>query len=385
MLSPDLTTLLSVALLVFAGWPGTTGRSRWPGRLIAFVLLSPALRYLSALFMFPIRLHLSAWAGCLLRLSGTNVQVEGNVLFKNGFEMAVDPACMGLQLTGVSLLVAVFLLIWQERQTCRAVPVRWVVVYGFVTFGLTVLCNLFRIILLVMFGAMPGTGAHEGIGLVCVVAYAWLPAWGLARWLVHQTGRLEKTVQAAPSSMLKSAGWGIGLLITGLSILAFTGRPNQSALTDRCASATDSSTTWYKYGRGCSCKTLANGTVQLTKPGVLIYLKPQFDWFSADHSPMACWPGSGYDLQRVRETVLDGHPAYVGKLHKQGQALYTAWWFSNGTVTTVSQLTMRKQMLRGQTGFMLVNVTVDNERYTPDFTQTPELHHQSQTATSKTD
>ena len=39
--------------------------------------------------------------------------------------------------------------------------------------------------------------------------------------------------------------------------------------------------------------------------------------------------------------------------------LYTAWWFTNGTITTVSQLTMRSQMLRGETGFVLVNVTVD--------------------------
>ncbi len=358
MLSVDLTTLLSVALLVFAGWPGTTGCSRWPSRLIALVLLSPALRYVSALFMFPIRLQLSAWAGRLLRLSGTNVAVDGNVLLKNGIEMAVDPACMGLQLLGVSLLVALFLLIWQERQTQRAVPFRWVVAYGLFTFGLTILCNLFRIMLLVTFGSLPGTWAHEGIGLVCVAAYAWLPSWGLARWLVRTTGKLETQLKITPVRMLKSAGWGMGLLVVGLGVLAFTGRPDKP-IANLCESATATSITWSGYGRGCSCKTLPNGFVQLSKPGVLLYLKPQLNWFSADHSPMACWQGSGYELRRVRETVLDGHPAYVGELRKKRQVLYTAWWFSNGKITTVSQLVMRRQILRGETGFALVNVTVD--------------------------
>lgn len=361
----DATTLLSVALLVFVGL-----RSRWTGRLVALLLLSPGLRYFSALFTFPIRLQLSEWAGGLLRLAGADVRAEGNVLIRQSaagapVEMAVDPACMGLQMTGVSLLVALFLLIWREKQTRKAVPVGWVPAYGLAAFGLTIVCNLFRIVLLVLFGAMPGTWAHEAIGLLCIVAYAWLPAWLLAGLLVDRFGRPDQ--QTAPGRpLILSAIGGLSLLALGFGIMAFTARPNEP-------DPSDTAQRWQRYFAGTEPylrqppaawqqKTLPNGFVRLTKPGILIYLKPQTDWFSADHSPMTCWRGSGYELRQVRETVLNGHPAYIGELRRQGKTLYTAWWFSNGRTTTISQLTMRGRMLRGEPRFVLVNVTTANRK-----------------------
>ncbi len=359
MLSLDVTTGLAAALLVFAGWPGSTTQTNWPGRLFVLLLLSPGLRYFSALFTFPIRLQLSAWAGGLLRLAGFNVDVVGNVLIKNDIDMAVDPACMGLQLTGVSLLLALFMLIWQERQTQKAVRLGWIIAYGLSIFGLTIVCNLFRIVLLVAFGAMPGTLAHEIIGLACIAVYAWLPAWFVSRWLVDRFGRKNSV---KPFVLLRNRGmvWGIGLLALGIGIMAFASRPVKP-VANLCDVGQTASMGWQTYGVNCTCKTLPDGLVQLAKPGILIYLKPQPDWFSADHSPMACWRGSGYELRRVRETVLDGHPAYVGELHKKGSVLYTAWWFSDEAITTISQLTMRAQMLRGTTGFVLVNVTTDRK------------------------
>ena len=364
MLSPDLTTLLAGALLAFSVWAnraeaGAGGVGRWPNRLVALLLLSPGLRYVSALFTFPIRLQLSAWAGSLLRLAGMTVQTEGNVLVRTGpsgipVAMAVDPACMGLRLTGVSLLIALFLLIWQEKQAKKLVPFGWVAGYGLVVFGLTIVCNLFRIILLVAFGVMPGTWAHEVIGLVCVVVYTWLPACGLAYGLVGYVGRAAVAPAKRPGW---SGSWGAGLLAGGLGIMAFAARPTAPAL-NSLATLRNMHRYGFSNGTMYYSKVLSNGFVQLTKPGVLIYLKPQPDWFSADHSPTACWRGSGYELWRVRETTLNGHPAYVGELHKHGHVLHTAWWFTNGTLTTISQLTMRTQMLRGKTDFVLMNVTV---------------------------
>jgi exosortase N len=360
MQSPDLTTLLSLGLLVFAGWPGSFGRTRWTGRLATLALLSPGLRYVFALFSFPIRLQLSAWAGNLLCLAGINVQVEGNVLVRNGVEMSVDPACMGLQLTGISLLVALFFLIWQERQTHKAVPFYWVMGYSTVAFGLTILCNLFRIVLLVAFGAMPNTWAHEIIGLVCVAAYAWLPAWYLAKAVVNWTGRSEKGSVENWASMVKASVWGLCLLAIILGAMAFDSKPNKPlAALNQLAKIPPA--IQLEYGTDFRCKMLTNGFVQLAKPGLLIYLKPQTSWLSADHSPLVCWRGSGYELRYVRETVLNGHPAYVGELHKKGRVLHTAWWFSNGAINTVSQLTMRSHILRGETGFVLVNVTTDKK------------------------
>ncbi len=350
-LTLDVTTGLAVALLVFAGL-----RSRWTGWLLALLLLSPGLRYGMALFGFPIRLQLSAWAGALLRKAGMPVVVQGNVLIRDGLAMSVDPACMGLQMTGVSLLVALFLLIWYEKQEQRAVPVGWMVSYGLAAFGLTIICNLFRIVLLVTFGSMPGTASHEVIGLVCVVVYAWIPAWVLSKTLVRYVGRAAPVhgPDTARRLVTESVIWGTGVIGMGVGLMAFAARPADTA------APVDPSVlrTINAVGRaGYTQKQLANGTLQLTAPNTLIYLKPQPDWYSADHSPMVCWQGSGYDLRHVRETTLNGHPAYVAELVRDGQTLQTAWWFTNGKVTTISQLTLRGQMLRGETGFVLVNVT----------------------------
>ncbi|MBD2752828.1 exosortase N [Spirosoma validum] len=357
MLYADLTTLLTIALLLYVAFLRNAGRNRWISRLLALLLLSPGLRYVSALFMFPIRLQLSEWAGYLMQLAGLNVRTEGNILIKDNVEMAVDPACMGLQLTGVSLIVAFFALIWQEQETRKAVSLQWVVVYGITAFGLTIFCNLLRIIVLVLFEAMPGTWLHEGIGLLCVALYAWLPCWGLARWLVYETGQPEKSIHLTPAGVIKSVSWGVGLLVAGFGLMTFTALPAEP-VTDLCQSKKYTALIGNKYG-DLTCQTLTNGFVKLSKPGLLLYVKPQLDWFSADHSPMVCWQGSGYDLRRVREAMVDGHPAYAGELHKKGQVLYTAWWFSNGITTTISQLTMRSRMLRSETGFVLINVTTD--------------------------
>ncbi|GAB3499579.1 hypothetical protein GCM10027341_23190 [Spirosoma knui] len=341
MLSVDVTTCLTVGLLVFAGQ-----RSRWTGRLALLLLLSPALRYLSTLFTFSIRLTLSAWAGRLLRLTGLDVDVDGNVLVRNGQAMSVDPACMGLQMTGVSLLVAMFLLIWYEKQTAKQVPFLWVVIYGIVVFGFTIVCNLFRIILLVAFGIPPDTLGHDIVGLLCVAMYTWLPTWGVSLLLIRWRGRDQKPVERPWASMK----WSLLGLLAGFGLMAYTSRPTQVP-TEPCA---------LKERFGYSdyvCKSLDNGFVQLTKTGILIYLKPLSDWYSLEHNPAVCWRGSGYELRYIRETTWGGHPAYVGELTKHGRTLQTMWWFSDGSYTTISQLDVRSRMLRGSSGFALVNVT----------------------------
>jgi exosortase N len=356
-ISFDLTTALSVALVLFVAGQKSV-RSRWAGRLIALLLLSPGLSYLSALFTFPIRLQLSAWAGMLLRLASLSVENAGNILIRQTaagpVEMAVDPACMGLQMTGVSLLVAVFFLIWHEQQTQKAIPLLWAIGYSAMTFGLTIFCNLFRIILLVAFEAMPGTVAHELIGLTCVATYTWLPAWFIAKVLIERFGQPIRPL----SGNLWPHAWGAGLLLVGMGVMFLAARPIDQSKP-------------HHFGNidlaGYTQKQLTEGITQFSKPGVLVYIKPQTDWFSVGHSPATCWRGSGYELRQVEETTINGHPAYIGQLRKPAQAgyqksvLYTAWWFSNGTDITTSQFTMRSNMLRNKADYVLVNITTTSQ------------------------
>lgn len=349
----DSTLIITLGLLLFAGI-----RSHWTGRLLVLLLLSPVLRYGLAIFGFTIRLSLSNWAGMLLRFGGLDVQTEGNVLVRQvpgigPVEMAVDPACMGLHMTGLSVLVAVFWLMWHERQHTRRVSVGPLLAYGAVAFGLTILCNLIRIVVLVAFGLGPESPLHEGVGLVCVVVYAWLPAWWLARFTVNRFGQVVAENQAV--RLGGSVGWGVATLTVGAGLMAFTARP---APTDN---RTQQPLVQPFINQNFTIRTTTrDGFYQLTKPGLLLYLKPLPDWWSAEHSPAVCWRGGGYELRRVRVQPVGNKSVYTAQLkHKNRPTLYTAWWFTNGTNQTLGQLDFRWRMARGEPGFALVNITAE--------------------------
>lgn len=347
---------LTLALLLFAGV-----RSHWTGRLLGLLLLSPMLRYGLAIFGFTIRLRLSEWAGILLRTGGFDVQTEGNVLVRQipgtgPVEMAVDPACMGLHMTGLSVVVAVFWLMWHERRVNSRVSIGWVLVYAAVAFGLTILCNLVRIMLLVAFGLGPDSPLHELVGLVCVVAYAWLPAWWLARFTVVRFGKVSVEKQAfLGADKWVSVALGMAVLALGVGLMAFTARPNSAD------QITKQETVSAFTQQGFTIRKITkDGFYQLTKPGLLLYLKPLPDWWSAEHSPAVCWRGGGYELRRVREQQIAGKPVYTAELyHKNRPSLYTVWWFTNGTYQTIGQLDFRWRMARGEKGFSLVNITAE--------------------------
>lgn len=350
---PDSTFLLTAALLLFAGV-----RSHWAGRLLVLLLLSPVLRYGLAIFGFTIRLWLSAWAGALLRLAGLDVQTQGNVLVRAvaggpSVEMAVDPACMGLYMTGLSVLVAVFWVMWAERRALLRLPLLPLLAFGTVAFGLTILCNLVRIVVLVAFGMGPDSPLHEGVGLVCVLAYAWLPTWALAGFMVRKFGKAQDLSQRGVGKW--QVVWGLSVLTGGLGLLAFTTQPTATlpAMHQPFIKA-------YEQQGFALRKTTHDGFYQLTRPGFLLYVKPLPNWWSAEHSPVVCWRGGGYELRRVREQVVGKHTVYTAELrHPTRPTLYTAWWFSNGIRQTIGQLDFRWQMLRGEDRFSLINITAE--------------------------
>lgn len=278
----------------------------------------------------------------------------GNVLTRFGpsgepVEMAVDPACMGLHLTGMSMLVAVVGLIWFEQQRGRQVALGWVAGFGLVAFGLTLVCNLFRIVLLVAFSILPNDPLHELVGLVCVLIYSWLPALGLAWLLVSWVGK--------PEQQKTSSGWRFGNVVSlAMLTLLVAGcwainRPPNPVLQSKLIPKP-----------GYQARLLPTGFIQYDRPGVLIYQKTLPDWWSAEHSPTACWRGSGYELTHIRQTTLNGHPAYVGELRHGSTVLHTAWWFSNGQDCSIGQWDIRSRMLQGEPAFTLINVTVEDAK-----------------------
>ncbi|RYF71202.1 MAG: exosortase N, partial [Cytophagaceae bacterium] len=341
---PDLLILLTLALIAFAFTPGQPARSKWVIRLLTLLVLSPMLRYVDAVFGFAVRLRLSNWAGFLLQQVGMPVQVDGNMLLLHGQEMAVDPACMGLRMTGITLLLAVFWLLAYERRQVRSLPLGWVLAYGGGALGLTLVANLLRIVLLVLFGLMPDNPLHEAVGLVCVLTYAWLPLWALARWLVGRYGVSATVATTGVSDQTLVLRSCVGTLGVAIICLAVSRPTTQLYPTDQRAGYVRQATHF--------------GFVQYSRPGELIYVKPLPDWYSAEHSPTVCWKGQGYTLSRVREVIMNGKRVYTGELKKGQHTLHTAWWFTNGLFQSIGQLDVRLRMVRGEPGFALMNITV---------------------------
>jgi len=315
------------------------------------------LLYFMAVFGFEIRLQLSAWAGTLLRFIGFDVQTLGNVLVLHAssptpIEMAVDPACTGLQMTGISLLVGAYLLMQLECRKRKRLSLAWLVLYVGCLVSLTVVCNLIRIMLLVAFAIGPDQWLHDAIGLICVVIYTWLPSWALATGLVNRFGTGAYLVASRPSG----GWWGVAVLLIGLGVMYYTSQPT----TVDSQSTNNSFRLW--QGQGFVGRQLPNGFLKFTKPGVLVYVKPVTDWWSAEHSPTACWRGSGYEIRHARRSYWQGRPCYMAELRKPGQpTLYTVWWFSNGDEQTVSQIGFRWRMVCGAPNFSLVNLTVEHQ------------------------
>lgn len=349
---PDLIILLTLALFAFAAWPGQPNRGLWLLRLLTLLVLSPLLRYVDAVFGFAMRLRLSQWAGGLLQGVGIPVQTDGNILVLHGQEMAVDPACMGLRMTGLTLLLAVFWLLAYERRQVRTLPAGWVLTYAGIALSLTVLSNLIRIVLLVLFNLNPDHPLHEIAGLACVLVYAWLPLWLLARWLVGRYGvvnRQETVLRRNRLNGLRRSVLALGLLgILGFAVV----RPTSQRYSDG-------------QRPGYVRQAAQFGFVQYSRPGQLIYVKPLPDWYSAEHNPAICWKGQGYTLRHVREVIMAGRRVYTGELKKGRQTLQTAWWFTNGPHQSIGQVDVRTRMLRGEPGFALINVTVANAAALP--------------------
>jgi exosortase N len=334
----DLTFLLGLALAVYVLL--TPARRRWTALLGGLALASPGLRWLTTVFGFPIRLQLSTWVVTILQTSGADATANGNLIRLNGVDFAVDPACMGLQMTGLSALATLFLIIHLENRTRTHLSFGWLLVVSGGMSVLLLLTNLLRILVLVLFRIAPEDPFHDFIGLVCLVMYLLGPlTWGLHRLYA----RLGKPLP--PDSSL---AWTRLALVYGVVGLAGFGVVQRSQPTAPMTVLVPS---------GYAKKQLDNGFIQFSKPGFLVYLKPVRTAYSAEHSPVVCWRGSGFVFGGVKETVVSGHLVYVGSLQRGRERLQTAWWFTNGSDRTIGQIDFRWRMLRGEPAFALLNVT----------------------------
>ena len=330
------------------------GKVNWLPVCMIF-MLSPVFQFAANVFSFPIRLELTNLAGHIMNRVMGHVTVEGNMIFCNGNEFSVDPACMGLNMMITSLLLQLVVIAMYQRKL--KLQLVWWQITGLlvVAFLLNVISNLFRIISLVWFNILPGTYTHDLVGIGCLIVYVIIPVLALTRLVIRYKGRALtlKADSAVTFSLKRMVGIQL-LLMLAIGWCAYTVISKCKAIDN--ASATVVSIPGYESTR------ITAEIVKLQNSESLIYIKRIPGFYSADHHPMICWKGSGYLFKQVKQETIGKQPVYTALLQNGKDQLYTAWWYDNGARRTIDQLSWRSQMLSGASAYSVVNVTAGNKQ-----------------------
>ncbi|TXK52640.1 exosortase N [Pontibacter qinzhouensis] len=331
-------------------WRGQVGL--YP--LLVLLLGSPIFSYVAQVLSFPLRLQLTEAATNLLQLVHLPAEAAGNIIVLEGQEFSVDPACAGLSMLAVSLLLAVFVLAHLQKKTGRRLPALLaLLLLGFMLL-LNLVSNLLRILLLVLFRILPDNPLHDTMGLLCLLLYAVLPYYLVASRCQSRFAILDKKL---PKTLRKAYSIRIIACVNSclvLSLLAAGIQVGKKPLAEKNASL--------QAFTGFTEEALPGGVQKFVNQEALVYVKPIRAFYATEHHPLICWEGSGYLFRKVRQVQVGTRTLFVGELHQAEEKLYTAWWMDNGRHQTVDQWDWRWRMVRGEAAFAMVNITVAQEQ-----------------------
>ncbi|WDF77372.1 exosortase N [Mucilaginibacter sp. KACC 22773] len=343
--------LLFAVLLFFENFKGKVS-------LVLFFLLllvSPLFIYISNAISFPIRIWLSEVVAGILSMGGIAAHASGNIIELNGAEFSVDQACAGLHMLSMSFIICLFIIAHCQRQTIKRLGFIEIALLLALTFLLNIVANLCRIMLLVLFKIPAASVLHDVTGVICLLVYVILPLLWLSNFYLKRSAKIEKhprqkqLVRLVPDEVRYPF---IHLLFAGVLIVIACNLKSMDELSNKGADAVTLS--------GYKKQLLESGVIKFDKPGQLVYLKPT-PFYGPEHNPMICWQGSGYNFTRIRKQAIAGREVYSGILAKGADKIYSAWWFDNGSLKTVSQLEWRWTAAQGSKPFYLVNVNASSE------------------------
>ncbi|MFN8889725.1 MAG: exosortase N, partial [Cyclobacteriaceae bacterium] len=279
------------------------------------VFMSPVFYQVSVILGFPIRLLLSNWTGAILKAAGMQVEVMGNLIWINGIDFSVDEACMGLNMLVVSLLLSVFIIAQHLRRQKKDLRLLVMIIFFCLVFLFTVVSNLLRIILLVVFQLLPNNPWHEVVGLLCLFVYVLIPVYFLSKKLARNAGnRVSDSANLITVSLSqKSLMFMIGVFVL---CCGFVMNPDRKEGSIEHAEV--------MYGQ-LPVEKMPGGISKVITNDILLYVKPIPDFFSMEHTPLICWKGSGYEFKGIRKDHSANFEVYRGKLKKGNDYLYTAW------------------------------------------------------------
>ncbi len=320
--------------------------------MLLMLLISPVFTHITRMGEFPLRLWLTTQVAHVLTQTGIQATSAGNQIQLGNYEFSVDPACAGLNMLVMSLLVCLFEIAFYQRQTGKRAAIWLLASLCCLTIGLNVAGNFFRILLLVTFKIMPGTLMHDLTGIGCLVVYVILPLLAIVKPLVARFGIPGIASKEETSTMIIPAVRYPVLHLFFLLIICFI-----------ALRITNADNLVKPSGRielpGYHKKQLDGGILKLENNEALIYLKPT-PFYAPEHDPMICWTGSGYEFENIKQDTLAGYTFYTATLQKNKDKIYAAWWFDNGSLKTVNQFAWRWNAAKNNCLFYLVNVNTSS-------------------------
>ncbi len=313
------------------------------------LLMSPVAGYFAHVFSFPIRLWLTDIAAQILHHAGLEISVAGNMLLTKQGDFSVDPACMGLNMLITSILCGIIMLAIYLHKAGTTLRFYQVIMLVALLFGLNIVANLIRILLLVYFKWMPETLMHDAAGIGCLALYVLLPASFIAKKMATKYSRSVIEIQSKKHSKI---GHKLHFILLPLMAVAVYGISEKTKPNHTVESL--------PIVPGYVASHYDNEVIKLQSPTALIYLKPLRNFIYTDHNPLICWTGSGYNFEQIEEAKWGSVQLFTGVLTRGNEKLYTAWWYDNGSTKTTSQLLWRWTMLRGGAPFSIINVTTQD-------------------------
>lgn len=320
--------------------------------LFLVIIISPVAMFLSEVVGFEIRLWLTKIATNILQLVDGDYSHSGNIILMGTNEFHVDAACMGLKIVLLSLFIALIFISYQQQKKKRQIHTLFVVLSLMISYVLTVISNLFRIVILAIFQSAPETFSHELIGILCFIIYVVIPLWFILKLIPTQT---SKRHHRETTSSHKFVFISLTLILFSVfTVYRFTDIGSKSTSKPDAISL--------DFFAGEFSSSIENHEViKLINEDYLIYVKPAASFYAADHSPIVCWKGSGYEILKEQIISTPSHQVYYCELKKEEDILYSTWWYDSGDDKTILQYQWRFNNLMHGDQYHLVNVISDKK------------------------
>lgn len=309
-------------------------------------IISPAFEYIKDAFGIPLRLKLSYWAGEVFQVMEMPVEVHGNLVKFQETSFMIDEGCAGLNLLTYGMLIAIILMSLKESQYRKYFTFWQVCLWLSVMLLLNIVSNFMRVTMLIFFKIMPENPFHDILGLFVFISCCLVPFYLLLQLLAKKMPREPETKKYTNIHRVLVVGLYSVLMIAGIYVPA--NAPNELFYT-------------YSSPPGMNKECLENGVLKYSNKDLLIYEKPLYAFYSADHNPMICWKGSGYKMDKITDTVINGKHVFKAEIKNENSMLYTSWWFESDKHICADQLEWRKHALLNGEKFSLINVAAKDE------------------------